>query len=97
MSNAVLELAEAIKEKGRRSTHELPPLLEQAEQLARNEKLDPLSRALAYRAAGNALHLLNNFQLALTNYDFAISILETLTAPMNSDAPCIQRSVCSCS
>jgi len=80
METAVLtqveELAEAIKETGRRSAEELPPLLKKAEELAREQTADPFTRALAHRAAGNAQQLMNRFEDALANYDAAIAILE---------------------
>lgn len=78
MSAQVLELAEEIKEKGRRSTAELPPLLDKAEQLAQDSAQDPLTRALAHRAAGNALQLLNKFEAAVKHYNEAIDTLERL-------------------
>ncbi len=78
MSTQVFELAEQIKEKGQRSTAELPALLQKAEALANDKNQDSLTRALAYRAAGNALQILNQFQLALDKYDSAISLLELL-------------------
>jgi CHAT domain-containing protein len=74
----VIELAEAIKEKGRRSAQELPTLLQQAEQLAGDVRLNALSRALAHRAAANAHQLMNEFEPALVSYDRAIGILETI-------------------
>lgn len=77
----VSELAEAIKTKGRRSTQELPTLLEQAEQLAADARLNDLNRALAHRAAANAHQLMNEFELALASYDRAIGILETVDEP----------------
>src|SRR5215831_16232919 len=78
VSNLVFELAEQIKEKGQRSTAELPGLLRQAELLAQDETQDRLTRALAYRAAGNAHQLLNQFQAALDSYDTAAGLLESL-------------------
>lgn len=81
VSGFVLELAEEIKEKGRRSTRELPPLLQKAEQLAQDETQRPLIRALAFRAAGNALQLLHQFEPALDRYNRATDILESLDEP----------------
>lgn len=78
MSTFVSRLAEEIKDKGRRSAAELPALLHEAEQLAEDKSQEPLIRALAYRAAGNALQLLNRFRPAVDNYDRALAILETL-------------------
>jgi CHAT domain-containing protein len=78
----VLELAEQIKEKGQTSTAELPELLRKAELLAHDSGQDPLTRALAHRAAGNAHQLLNQFQSALENYDAATSLLEDLNEPV---------------
>jgi CHAT domain-containing protein/tetratricopeptide (TPR) repeat protein len=82
VSIQVLELAEKIKEKGRRSALELPPLLEQAERFAADPTLDSLTRALAHRAAGNALQLLNRFETALEHYNHAVTILETGNEPV---------------
>ena len=82
MSNQVLELAEEIKDKGRRSISDLPPLLQKAELLAQDQSLTSLSRALAWRAAGNAHRLLNQFQSALENYEKAAAILQTLDEPL---------------
>ncbi len=76
MSTAVAQLAEKIKDKGRHSTSELPPLLEQAEQLAADTSQDLLTRGLAHRAAGNALRLLNKFEPSLEHYRQAVSCLE---------------------
>src|SRR4026209_2701997 len=76
VSTRVIELAESIKEKGRRSTQELPPLLQQAECLAADVHLNAVSRALAHRAAANAHQLMNEFEPALDSYDRAVSILE---------------------
>src|SRR5688500_5113460 len=81
VSTRVIELAESIKEKGRRSTQELPHLLEQAECLAEDMHLNAISRALAHRAAANAHQLMNEFEPALIGYDRAISILEGLDEP----------------
>jgi CHAT domain-containing protein len=81
MASLVAELAEEIKETGRRSAAELPPLLQKAEMLARDESQDLLTRALAHRAAANALQLLNQFEAALTHYNSATDILETLDQP----------------
>jgi tetratricopeptide (TPR) repeat protein len=81
LSTRVTELAESIKEKGRRSTTELPPLLKQAECLAEDMHLNAISRALAHRAAANAHQLLNEFEPALLGYDRAIAILENLDEP----------------
>lgn len=82
MSSPVIELAEQIKQKGQRSTAELPELLQQAELLAHDSGQDPLTRALAHRAAGNAHQLLNQFQAALESYDSAAALLETLNDPL---------------
>ncbi|MBI4471731.1 MAG: CHAT domain-containing protein [Acidobacteria bacterium] len=76
MSGLVVALAEEIKERGRQSPAELPPLLQKAEQLAQDEHQDVLTRGLAHRAAGNALQLLNKFEPALAHYNEAISLLE---------------------
>jgi hypothetical protein len=73
--NPAIELADQIKEKGQLSTAEWLGLLRQAELLAQDETQDRLTRALAYRAAGNAHQLLNQFQAALDNYDKAASHL----------------------
>jgi len=81
VSTNVVELADAIKEKGRRSAHELTPLLYQAESLAEDSHLNALSRALAHRAAANAHQLMNEFEPALVGYDRAISILESIGEP----------------
>jgi CHAT domain-containing protein len=81
VSTRVIELAESIKEKGRRCTQELVPLLEQAECLAEDMHLNAISRALAYRAAANAHQLLDQFEPALIGYDRAISILESINEP----------------
>jgi len=85
VSNQVVELADAIKEKGRRSAEELPPLLERAEEFGRDEKLTPLSRALAWRAAGNALQLMNRFESALVRYDSAIAFLQEPSSPTQGE------------
>src|SRR5712691_6888553 len=82
VSVQAIELAEQIKEKGQRSTGELPELLEKAEQLAQDATQDVLTRALAHRAAGNAYQLLNQFQPALEKYTIAASLLETLDEPI---------------
>jgi len=71
----VTELAEQIKEKGRHSTSELPALLLRAEQLALDDSEDSLTRALAHRAAGNALRLLNRYEPALAHYNEAVALL----------------------
>jgi tetratricopeptide (TPR) repeat protein len=78
----VIELAEKIKEKGQNSAVELPELLRKAQELAFDEAQDVLTRALAHRAAGNALQLLNQFQPALESYDAAAALLETLDEPV---------------
>ena len=80
--STVIELAEAIKEKGRRSTHELPPLLQQAEHLAEDVCLNAITRALAHRAAANAHQLMNEFEPALIGYNRAIAILEGIDEPV---------------
>ena len=82
MSVQVIELAEQIKEKGRKYVTELPELLRKAEELAKDDTQDMLTRALAYRAAGNAYQLLNQFQPALEKYDLAVTILDTLNEPI---------------
>jgi CHAT domain-containing protein len=82
VSIAVIELAQQIKEKGQRSTAELPELLQKAEAMAHDSRQDPLTRALAHRAAGNAHQLLNQFQSALENYDAAAALLESLNEPV---------------
>jgi CHAT domain-containing protein len=81
VSTNIMQLADAIKEKGRRSTQELVPLLQQAERLAEDSHLNALSRALAHRAAANAHQLMNEFEPALVSYDKAISILEKIDEP----------------
>jgi tetratricopeptide (TPR) repeat protein len=81
VSVRVVELAQEIKEKGRRSIAELPPLLQKAEQLAEDQTQDSLTRALAHRAAGNALQLLNQFEPALDHYNRASNLLELLDEP----------------
>lgn len=78
MSSLVVELTEKIKEKGRQSVAELPPLLQKAEQLAHDDAQDPLTRGLAHRAAGNALQLLNKFEPAVQHYNEAIDLFEQL-------------------
>jgi CHAT domain-containing protein len=60
----------------------LPALLQKAEALAHDSGQDPLTRALAHRAAGNAYQLLNQFQSALENYDAAATLLESLNEPV---------------
>jgi CHAT domain-containing protein len=80
--STVIELAEAIKDKGRRSIQELPPLLEQADRLAADEHSSAITRALAHRAAANARQMMNLFEPALVSYDQAISILEGLDEPV---------------
>ncbi len=82
MSIHVIELAERIKEKGQHSTTDLPQLLQEAETLADDATLDSFERALACRAAGNALQLLNQFQQALDYYDRAEHLLEILDQPV---------------
>ncbi len=78
----VSELAKQIKEKGQRSTAELPGLLRQAEELALDLSQDALIRALAHRAAGNARQLLNQYQSALDSYNAAAVLLEDLNQPI---------------
>src|SRR6185436_3928732 len=78
----VIELAEKIKEKGQTSAAELPELLRTAEVLANDNAQDVLTRALAFRAAGNALQLLNQFQPALHYYNTAADLLETIDEPV---------------
>jgi tetratricopeptide (TPR) repeat protein len=78
----VADLAAEIKERGRRSAAELPPLLEKAEKLANDKTQEPLTRALAHRAAANALQLLTHFDAALKHYDDATQMLEALNAPL---------------
>jgi CHAT domain-containing protein len=82
VSTFVVDLAAEIKERGRRSTAELPPLLEKAECLAADQTQDPLTRALAHRAAANALQLLTDFDAALKHYEDATRMLEELDAPL---------------
>ncbi len=82
VSTQVIELAELIKEKGRRSTQELPPLLKLAKCLAEDSTLNDVSRALAHRAAANAHQLMNEFEPALNSYDRATSILEGIDEPV---------------
>jgi len=82
VSAQVIELADKIKEKGQNSTAELPQLLEKAKQLAHDDAQDVLTRALAYRAAGNAYQLLNQFQSALESYNAAAALLTTLDEPI---------------
>jgi tetratricopeptide (TPR) repeat protein len=82
VSTLVADLAAEIKERGRRSAAELPPLLERAEQLADDDTQELLTRALAHRAAANALQLLTRFDDALKHYDEATRMLETLDAPL---------------
>ena len=81
MSVSAVELAEKIKERGRLAPAELPPLLQEAQQLAQDKSQELLTRALAYRAAGNALQLLNKFEPALGHYDEAVKLLERLNEP----------------
>ena len=78
MSSAVpaLELAEKIRQAGRRSPQELIPLIDQAEQLAESTP-DPFTRGVYIRAAGNAHQLLNNFTAALERYDSALALFES--------------------
>jgi CHAT domain-containing protein len=82
VSAQVIELADKIKEKGQNSAAELPQLLKKAEELAHDDAQDVLTRALAYRAAGNAHQLLNQFQPALESYNASTSLLETLDEPI---------------
>jgi CHAT domain-containing protein len=82
VSNPVIELAEQIKVKGQTSRAELPELLKEAERFAHDKTQDRLTRALAHRAAGNAYQLLNQFQSALENYDWAAIFLEGLNEPV---------------
>ncbi len=82
LSTQIRQLAEEIKEKGLKSTAELPPLLREAEGVAQDDKQDVLTRALAHRAAANAAYLLNNFDGALSHYDQAVSMLELIDNPM---------------
>jgi tetratricopeptide (TPR) repeat protein len=82
VSAQVIELAKKIKEKGQTSSGELPGLLRKAEELALDDAQDLLTRALAHRAAGNARQLLNQFQLALSSYNAAASLLEIIDEPV---------------
>ena len=82
MSTLIATIAEKIKDKGRHSTSELPPLLEQAEQIAGNSSESLLTRGLAHRAAGNALRLMNKFELSLAHYRQAIEHLEEAGEPL---------------
>ncbi len=82
MSAQVMELADKIREKGQNSTAELPQLLAKAKELAHDDAQDAFTRALAYRAAGNAHQLLNQFQSALESYNAAAAIFETLDEPI---------------
>jgi len=82
VSVQVIELAEQIKEKGQKYVTELSELLRKAEELAKDDTQDMLTRALAYKAAGNAYQLLNQFQPALEKYDLAVTILDTLNEPI---------------
>jgi CHAT domain-containing protein len=77
----VAELVEAIKEKGRKSTRELPSLLEEVERLAHDRNVGPLDQALAFRASANARQMMNEFDAALGSYDEAIHLLESLNEP----------------
>ncbi len=81
MSVSAVELAEKIKERGRLAPAELPPLLQEAQQLAQDKSQELLTRALAYRAAGNALQLLNRFEPAVEHYDEAVRLLEQIDNP----------------
>jgi CHAT domain-containing protein len=81
LSKRVILLAEQIKEKGLKSTAELPSLLQEAEIFAHNEREDLLTRALAHRAAANAEYLLNCFDRALSHYNQSVSMLEQIDNP----------------
>ncbi len=81
MSSQVLELAEQIKEMGQQSAPELLPLLQKAERLAEDGAQDLLTRALAHRAAANALQILRQFRPALDHYNQATEILESIDEP----------------
>ncbi len=76
VSSPALELAEKIRQTGRRSPQDLNPLIEQAEELAASAT-DAFTRAVSIRAAGNAHQLLNNFTAALERYDQAIKLFES--------------------
>ena len=79
MTAAVSQLAERIKASGRHSTDDLGPLLVQAESIAADLSQDPLTRALAHRAAGDALLCLtsSNSPAITTQKQFAFSKLWT--------------------
>ena len=76
-----MELAEQIKNLGQQSTAELLPLLQKAERLAEDEAEGLLTRALAHRAAANALQILRQFHPALDHYNKATEILESIDEP----------------
>ena len=71
----MIELAEKIKQKGQISTAELPEPLRTAEELAQDVGQHVVTRALAYRAAGNALQLLNQFQPACRTLHARVGML----------------------
>ncbi len=79
MSNTAQKLAEKIRQTGRRSPQDLPPLIEQAEQLAVTSA-DSYTRGVCVRAVGNGHQLLSNFSVALENYDAAISLFDSSEA-----------------
>lgn len=81
LSRRVRQLSEEIKEKGRKSSADLPTLLDEAGTIAHDHTQDALTRALAHRAAANAEFLLNNFEPALDHYNRAVAILERLDDP----------------
>ena len=76
VSSPALELAERIRQTGRRSPQDLIPLIEQAEEMAASAS-DAFTRGVSIRAAGNAHQLLNNFTAALERYDSAIKLFES--------------------
>ena len=75
VSKVALQLAERIRQTGRRSPQELIPLIDEAEQLASGTS-DPFTQAVCVRATGNAHQMLNNFSAALDRYDSAIVLFE---------------------
>jgi tetratricopeptide (TPR) repeat protein len=70
VSSRALELAEEIRQTGRRSPQELVPLIDQAEKLAHDAD-NPFTRGVSVRAAGSAHQMLNNFSAALDRYESA--------------------------
>ena len=67
-----LELAEEIRQTGRRSPQELVPLISQAEQLA-HDASGPFTRGVYVRAAGSAHQMLNKFTAALEHFDSVLA------------------------